>query len=94
MVVNKKVSMELIGMDGNAFNLMGQFQKNARRQGWSKEDINSVLNECKKGDYNHLLCTLMDHVESPEEEEDDEDGYDEDDDRDDDYEDEEFDDEE
>lgn len=67
MVVDKKVVMELVGLDGNAFNLMGQFQKNAKRQGWSKEEINMVLDECKKGDYDHLLCVLMEHTESPEE---------------------------
>lgn len=62
-LVNKKVKMTLVGIDGNAFNLMGQFSKKARRQGWNKQEINKVLTECTSGDYNNLLCTLMDHVE-------------------------------
>ena len=60
----KTVSMELVGLDGNAFSLMGHFSQNARRQGWSKEEIDIVMQECMSGDYNHLLCTLMDHTES------------------------------
>ena len=32
-----RVTMNLVGLDGNAFALMGAFQKNARRQGWTQE---------------------------------------------------------
>lgn len=69
MIVEKKVKMELVGLDGNAFSLMGHFQRNARRQGWTKDEIDSVLNECKSGDYDHLLCTLMDHTDDSDDEE-------------------------
>lgn len=81
MIVDKKVVMQLVGLDGNAFSLMGAFKNNARKQGWKKNEIDSVLNECQKGDYNHLLCMLMDHVEEPDDDEedyDDEDEYDDD----------------
>ena len=60
---NKKVKMELIGMDGNAFSVMGNFSKNAKRQGWTQEEVDSVLNEAMSGDYNHLLATIVQHVE-------------------------------
>jgi len=73
MKVDKKVNLELVGLDGNAFSLMGAFQKQARREGWTKEEIQSVLDECKSSDYNHLLCVLMDHCETPEDENDGED---------------------
>lgn len=66
----KKVRMQLVGTDGNAFSLMGRFARNARQQGWYKEEIDAVLDECRSGDYDHLLATLMDNVEEPEEEED------------------------
>jgi hypothetical protein len=62
----KKVKMSLVGVDGNAFMLMGLFSKNARHQGWNKEEIDVVLKECMSGDYNHLLCTLMDNIEEEE----------------------------
>lgn len=66
MAVNKKVKLKLVGLNGNAFFLMGAFQKQARREGWSKEEIDEVLNECQKSDYDHLLATLMEHCEDPE----------------------------
>ena len=69
----KKVRMSLVGLDGNAFNLMGQFQRNARRQGCPQEEVSAVLEECRTGDYDHLLQTLMDNIEEPDEEESDED---------------------
>ncbi|OAM27515.1 hypothetical protein A7P95_06770 [Eikenella longinqua] len=59
-----RVSMNLVGLDGDAFALMGEFQKNACRQGWEREEIKKVLNECTSGDYNHLLCVLMAHTEA------------------------------
>lgn len=71
MIVNKKVKLQLAGLNGNAFALMGAFQQAARRQKWSKEEIDMVLAECQSGDYDHLLATLMDHTESPDEDDDD-----------------------
>lgn len=59
----KKVKMKLVGLDGNAFSLMGAFQENARRQGWKKEEIDVVIKKCMSGDYNNLLCVLMEHTE-------------------------------
>lgn len=72
--VNKKVKLELVGLDGNAFALMGAFTRQARREKWTKEEIDSVIDDAQSGDYNHLLCVLMDHCES--EDEDIDDGYD------------------
>ena len=59
----EKVKMKLVGLDGNAFSLMGAFQQNARRQGWKKEEIDVVIKKCMSGDYNNLLCVLMEHTE-------------------------------
>ena len=64
LVNGKKVQMELVGLDGNAFVLMGTFQIKARRQGWSKQEVDTVINECMSGDYDHLLCTLVAHTEA------------------------------
>lgn len=68
--VDKKVEMTLVGLDGNAFALMGAFQREARRQGWEKDEIDIVLDECKSGDYDHLLATLMEYTEELDEGED------------------------
>ena len=59
--INKTVNLSLVGQDGNAFNLMGLFQRQARKEEWTKEEIDCVLDECKTGDYNHLLVTLMEY---------------------------------
>ena len=64
-----KVIMKLVGEDGNAFAILGRFNREARRAGWSEEDIKSVLNEARSSDYNHLLATIMEHVEEPDEDE-------------------------
>ena len=65
-VINKKVQLELVGLDGNAFSLMGAFSHQARREKWTKEEIDKVIEEATKGDYNHLIATLAEHCESPE----------------------------
>jgi len=59
----KKVKMRLVGLDGNAFSLIGAFKQNARRQGWNKEEIEVVLKKCMSGDYDNLLRVLMEHTE-------------------------------
>jgi len=45
---------------------MGAFSAQARREGWTKEEINEVLTKCRSGNYDHLLTTLMEVCESPE----------------------------
>jgi len=58
--------MTLEGLDGNAFFLMGAFSREARKSGWSQEEIKEVTDKCMSGDYDNLLCTLMEHTEDPE----------------------------
>lgn len=69
-----KVKLRLEGLDGNAFSLMGAFQQAARRQGCDRSEIDKVLAECKAGDYDHLLQTLIQNCEEEEEDEEDENG--------------------
>jgi hypothetical protein len=59
----KKVKLKLVGLDGNAFSLLGAYSKEARRQGLAKEEIDKVIGEATSGDYNHLLATLMNATE-------------------------------
>ena len=61
-----KVKLSLVGLDGNAFSLMGAFSSAARKQGWKKADIDKVTADCMSGDYDHLLCVLMDNTIDPE----------------------------
>ena len=58
-----KVKMTLIGVDSNAFGLMGAFSREAKKQGWTKDEVQVVLDKCKTGSYEDLLCTLMDNID-------------------------------
>lgn len=59
----KKIKLNLIGLDGNAFSLMGAFQKQAKREGWTKDEITLVIDEAMSGDYDSLLTALIKHCE-------------------------------
>ena len=52
--INKTVNLDLVGVDGNAYSIMGAFSRQARREGWSQQEIDLVLEEAQSGDYNHL----------------------------------------
>ena len=59
MEINKTVDLNLNGMDGNAYVIMAAFSKQAKREGWTQEEIDHVLTEAKTSDYDHLLQTLI-----------------------------------
>jgi hypothetical protein len=63
--MNKKMKLKLAGLDGNAFSVMGAFQRQARREKWTTEEINSVLEEAMSSDYHHLLATIAKHCHDP-----------------------------
>jgi hypothetical protein len=56
---SKKVTLDLLSLNGNAFALLGAFQRQARREDWTKDEIDAVMAECQAGDYDHLLQTLI-----------------------------------
>lgn len=64
----KKIKLQLVGLDGNAFVLMGAFSRQAKKEGWTREEINAVLDDAKSGDYDNLLRVLMEHCEDPDDE--------------------------
>ena len=57
--------MQLVGTDGNAYSILGNFQRAARKQGWSKDQITKVMDEATSGDYNNMLRVIMENVEEP-----------------------------
>lgn len=59
----KKLALNLVGLDGNAFSVLGAFQRQARRENWTPEEIKSVLDEATSRDYDHLLATIMKHCQ-------------------------------
>ncbi len=62
-----KVKMTLDGVDGNVFAVLGTFQRHARRQGWTKEQIEAVLHEAESDDYDHAIATILNNIDEPEE---------------------------
>ncbi|WP_026776305.1 hypothetical protein [Polaribacter sp. Hel_I_88] len=68
-VIEKTVNLNLVGVDGNAFMVMGIFRRQAKKEGWSSEEIELVMDEAKSGDYVHLLATIENHCEPKDEEE-------------------------
>jgi len=67
--MTKKITLNLAGLDSNAFYLLGAFSKQAKREGWTPDEIKAVTDEAKRGDYNHLLRVLMEHCEDAEDDE-------------------------
>lgn len=51
--------LQLSGVDGNAFNVLGLAQQVAREAGWDDEKISEFMAEATAGDYDHLLQTCM-----------------------------------
>lgn len=65
-VVEKKVKLGLQGIDGNAFAILGAFQRQAQREKWTKEEIDTVLDAAKgTHDYHGLVATIMDYCVNP-----------------------------
>lgn len=56
----KTISLKLEGLDGNIFSLIGAFSRQAKKEGWTKEERDVVINKCMdSGDYDEALQILM-----------------------------------
>lgn len=58
----KKFNLKIVGEDGNAFVILGKFQRGAKKSGWSNEEIKKVTDEATSGDYDKLLRTMMQYT--------------------------------
>ena len=58
-----QATVRLIEEDGNAFAVMGRCQRAAREAGWTKEQIDALLQDMRSGDYDHLLGVAMANFE-------------------------------
>ena len=61
--MKQRVKLQLASVSANSVNLIEAFQAQAFKEGWTKEEVGIVLDECKLGNYDHLLCTLMKYCE-------------------------------
>lgn len=55
------VYVELVGMDGNAFSIIGRVQKALRKHGYG-DAVEKFHEEATSGDYDHLLATVVKYV--------------------------------
>ena len=54
-----EVRVELLGHNGNAFNILGRVQLALRRAGKDEAEVDTFVAEATSGDYDHLLQTVM-----------------------------------
>ncbi len=58
-----KPALKLVGRDGNAFAILGEARKVATKAGWSKEKTKEMMDKATSGDYDNLLCTMMEYFD-------------------------------
>ena len=56
------VNFNIAGLDGNAFALMTAFSQQAKKSGWTKAEIQSVLTKAQSGNYDNLVSTLFSYT--------------------------------
>ena len=62
--VTKKIALNLVGLDSNAFAILGAFHVQARREKWTEQEIEQVIAEATTGNYEHLLATIATHCDN------------------------------
>lgn len=55
------ITVELVGKDGNAFNILGSCRRAMKHAELSETEINEFTKEATSGDYNHLLATCTEY---------------------------------
>ena len=58
-----KQKYNLVGIDGNAYSVMGYVIKAMKRERFSKSEIDDYQADAKSGDYNHLLSVSAEMIE-------------------------------
>lgn len=59
---NKK-GYSLIGVDGNAFSIMGYVRRAMKETGFTKDEIEAYTKDATSGDYDHLLVVSIDMID-------------------------------
>jgi len=66
-----QAELQLVGLDGNAFSIIGAVKRAMRNAGFSSKAQKEMSEAAMSGDYNNVLQTAMMWTESPEDDEDD-----------------------
>lgn len=67
----KAINFNQVDLDGDSTYILKQFERQAKSEGWTPEEIKGVVDEAGQGDYDHLLNTLLKHSNVDEEEDND-----------------------
>lgn len=59
----EKPPLEIIGKDGNVFNIIGLAVKTAKKAGWDEKRIKKFQEDCFSGDYDHVLQLCMENFD-------------------------------
>jgi len=62
----KKVTVQLVGEDGNAFAILGRVTAAMRKARWTQEEIDEYKKQAMSGDYDNLLAVTTEYVDEPE----------------------------
>lgn len=54
-----EITVQLLGQDGNAFNVLGLCKRAMERNHLPQEEINQFIKEATSGNYDHLIATVM-----------------------------------
>lgn len=58
-----KQEYSLVGVDGNAFCIMGYVSKAMKRTGYEREDVDKYLKKAQSSDYDNLVSVSFDQIE-------------------------------
>lgn len=59
----EKPTLEIIGKDGNVFNILGLAVRAARKAGWDEKRIEKFKEDAMSGDYDNVLRLCMDNFD-------------------------------
>ena len=54
---------DLVGVDGNAFSIMGYVSQAMKNEGFTNEEIKNYRNEATSSDYNNLLYVSLKYID-------------------------------
>ena len=52
----------LVGVDGNAFAIMGYTSRAMKRAGFTKEELDQMRKEATSGDYSNIICVCDEYL--------------------------------
>jgi len=61
--IDKTVNLDLSSYEVNSFVILGLFVDQAKKEGWTEEEIEAVTKEAKSKDYEYLSQTIKNHCE-------------------------------